>query len=194
MVAATMLAQVSRIGKRLLAVRALVRFLPGVEPSVCVQHALHLETLPTKVTGERAFLAVQACVPTQLVPSVECTPAHLTGVRLDRVMATFMQLERLAGEERLVAETAGEGAHATVHSHVLLEKAAEVEAFAALVACIGHALGVRGAVVDETCQKQLLQLQWQPAHVERPIIRRYHPSSFFLFPSTLWEIQVASPG
>ena len=58
-----------------------------------------------------------------------------------------MHLARLAGEEGLVTEGAGEGAYPAVCGRVTLQQAAEVEPFAALLARVGHTLDGRGAVV-----------------------------------------------
>ena len=68
---------------------------------------------------------------------------------------TMVHLVRLAGEEGLVTEGAGEGTHPAVCGRVTFQQAAEVEPFAALLARVGHTLGVHGAVVDVTCRTQI---------------------------------------
>ena len=60
---------------------------------------------------------------------------------------TLVHLARLAGEEGLVTEGAGEGTHPTACGRVTLQQAWEVEPFAALLTRVGHTLGVCGAVV-----------------------------------------------
>ena len=70
----------------------------------------------------------------------------------------MVHLVRLAGEEGLVTEGAGEGTHPAVCGRVTLQQAAEVEPFAALLARVGQPLGMRGAVVDETCCTQITRI------------------------------------
>ena len=84
-----MLAQVPRIGEGLGAVRAAIGLLAGVQSPVGGQHALHLEALSAVLAVERALLAMQSGVTTQLVARLEHASAHLAAVGLHWVVATF---------------------------------------------------------------------------------------------------------